>query len=474
MKAIDLNGYKTSLSINNSNSFKTKIGGFLTILLSLLTLLSIIAFGRNLIYRTNPIVNISYNFIQTPILNKNIPFLFFNVMTSRAIEIPNLNRMIYYSLVMIDADGNRNGPKVIYTYLNLISCNETEHFQNNVHNITNYLLSTPSLYKCVNHSDPNLQDMEGSYGNSRSVSWAIYGEICKNTTANNNFCLPRETIEKELNSYRSQIGIFNYYIDSNDYENPLKPTFYSTVFRSSLYNSRQDIYFLSLVDYYSDNGFILDSNNKMEGIVVSRQLSETLYSSNPEFTLRLIITLDNLKVKYQRLYDKVQKLAADVGGIVKFLSLIIFFINSLYGKISVMRYLLKQMTPYNIQLSKDNIKTTNKNNYFKIEQNSIQLSKIENSKLNPTSNLNVIRLNEVRKIKELDTTYSIFDYVRFYIRCLQNKKTKILSNIEIYLKNTLSIEKLLVILREYEDIQKSTFVNKEEIKKKCYSDIVNN
>ena len=77
------------------------------------------------------------------------------------------------------------------------------------------------------------------------------------------------------------------------------------VYLDHLYTTRQDVYYLTLIEYYSDNGFLLDANEKYDAYSMLRKESEALYTKNPEFTLRLIITLDNLTIKYQRLYDKV-------------------------------------------------------------------------------------------------------------------------------------------------------------------------
>ena len=473
MKAIDINPATLSMSLNNGIGFKTNFGGVLSLILGLLTLSSIFAFGRNLFYKTNPVINITQDWIQTPVLSKTKPIVFFNVMDARAQAIPEIDRMMNYSLVQIDADGNRKGPGVLYSYLNLVPCTNLDFFKENYRNITSYLIGDDSLYKCLNNSDPRLQDLEGSYGNVKSFSWAIVGQICKNTTENGNHCLPIETIESKLNSYRSQIGILNNYIDSSNYLEPIQFTFYSNVFRSSLYNSRQDVYYLTLIKYFSDNGFLLDDNNEFNAYSVLRHQSEALFSKNPEFTLRLIITLENLTIKYQRLYDKIQKLAADVGGIIKFLSIILAFISEIYGRVSVLEHIFKLFkTSDNLEKATPDKKCIQYDNYT---------SKSKISKLDASTNKDKIEINNLdaimkslRKNKnQKDDKITICDTFRFTFNCFHSKSSKILINVDKYLIKNFNNEKLIILLEEYNEVCNKLSINKNEIKRNCYEKLIN-
>lgn len=71
LQSLDLEPLKFTPYINNSQGYKTKFGGIKTILLIMLVILSIIAFGKELFLKSNPIVISSENYINYPIINKD-------------------------------------------------------------------------------------------------------------------------------------------------------------------------------------------------------------------------------------------------------------------------------------------------------------------------------------------------------------------------------------------------------------------
>lgn len=493
MRSIDINPTSLIMTIKkNSSGFQTKFGGFLTLILIILSILSFFAFGRNLIFKLNPIVYTSQSWIQTPILEKSKPIIFFNIMDINAQIYMDLKRMMNYTIVQIDADGNREAAPVIYTYMETVPCKNVSFYRDNkILNFSKVFIGDDESYQCLNNNDTNLLDLQGSFGNPRSVSWAINGKMCENSTENGNFCYPKEVIEKNFESFWSQIGIFQYYIDSSNYENPVQSNFFSSVIRSSLYNSRNDYYFFTLIDYNSDNGFILESIKNYNAFTISRHESESIYTTNPQWTIRIVLTLENLTIKYQRIYEKIQKLAADIGGFIKFFGLLFSFINMKYGKINILNYILDLYKPHN---NTKRISHIDQNNYQKESNSKINVKK------NNFININIKDINEYesknekdisnatkskfdKKINQsfylIDMNYKnmfndlkIIDIIKFYLNCAccYNKKVKILIKVKDYLNDIFSIENVIRIIENFQSSNENKY---EEIRKKCLEKILN-
>ena len=64
-----------------------------------------------------------------------------------------------------------------------------------------------------------------------------------------------------------------------------------------------------------------------------------MFNSNDNNFFRVILTLSTVKTKVNRSYIKVQKVAADVGGILKFMMVALFYFNFIFSKLYFLRYL---------------------------------------------------------------------------------------------------------------------------------------
>lgn len=142
-----------------------------------------------------------------------------------------------------------------------------------------------------------------------------------------------------------------------------------------------------------------------------------------------------MTIKYQRLYDKVQKLAADVGGIFKFFSIILAFISHLYGKVKIIEHIFKLFKTMDKVIIPDKKiiqydKYTSKSKISKLDI-STNKDKIENNNL--TAIIESLKKNNTQNNDKI----TLFDALRFTFNCFHTKSSKILINVDRYLKQKL-------------------------------------
>lgn len=218
-----------------------------------------------------------------------------------------------------------NGPANITTY-DLVRCSETNVFKENINNVKNYLVPSADSYFCLS-DNVNISDLKGKYGSQNGVDYIIQMIYCKEK----DICNPIDQIKQKFKQFFYNIIISDNYIDSNDYENPVKSTYSSYLLLASTINPRRDTIYLKRVDYISDNGSILEDINEYKGYIVDGFQTEIIYNPDANEIARTIIThqLKNLIIKRQ--YVKIQTVAANIGGFLKLCTTLSMIISKYYS-----------------------------------------------------------------------------------------------------------------------------------------------
>ena len=177
-------------SVFKKPSFKTPLGGILTLITLALTVVTAFYFGKDLYYRTNP--KLTYNKIVPETypsfnLTKDNFLLYFQIQDGTGVPLPaepNLYFHIYYFQAKVV---NGLGNPIIYNtvYLNSTTCDLSL-----VSNATFYNLKKMGQFKCLNLSNPDSQMngyQTGGYWDGEFVNY-FYMELsyCQGFTNNNN------------------------------------------------------------------------------------------------------------------------------------------------------------------------------------------------------------------------------------------------------------------------------------------------
>lgn len=128
----------------------SRAGGYLTVLLLILSLLSFVAFSRDFVYMLNPVYSVSEEVNPQPYLkNKNIFFAIAPVL-SGSVEIKEVNRYLDIQFGIIDTDGSRNSTdKAYYSFFGSSRCSENNtQFLSNSYNLSSFLAASNTSYFC--------------------------------------------------------------------------------------------------------------------------------------------------------------------------------------------------------------------------------------------------------------------------------------------------------------------------------------
>jgi hypothetical protein len=413
IKLVDLVGYRPSIFYLEQNKFKTCLGGIITIIILILTILATIGFGQDIFKRQNPTVLTNNNFIEPTLDVGQTTVIGYRLFYTGGVRIPDLDKLV--DVFVLHSVFRPDLSSTTVKRYEVIKCNEAEAYQLNMLNLTS-LIGKPEDYYCV----PNniTFALMGKYGAPINNHMHLRIGICKNSTQNNNRCYPEPVIRQKLASFFVSFLYKDSYIDAKDYSNPVKYYVTSNTLKSSSNNFRQDAYLYKNVSFCSDSGLILPDLQTTNHIQLDSILSSTSGDEKTEVFTNVIIGLTNIKINYQRSYIKIQDLSAQVGGIIKFFLLFFEFVLSFYSYVPFLESLYGSIFEYkeindNIQLEikKQNIKKVNEIQFVKVNVNEINNAQA-NVNLNKNYSYDFKEKISNRKIKP--TSYSSF---QIFCRC---------------------------------------------------------
>lgn len=347
MQNFDIFPYQPSLNVNETNGYKTGLGGILSILLSLCSLLSIGYFGKDLVFKLNPISSVSELYDSDPLLEYDKIHLSLGLGAAGGVPIPELESYVSFYFGYIDLDNTRTTPAQ-YGLFPAVKCVDyNEDYKNNTNNLKSFLQGVSSGYYCP---PPNFNyNLIGKYGRGRFLAWNIYVRFCNNATSPIP-CKSKEQTRKVLAQAFMGMVVTNNLINPLNFTDPVTHTYQSYIMRVSAFASRQDTLFFSKVKFKSDEGFLFESYKDKDSFVIDKKESDTIAEESPEFLFRLLVTLNNNYSEIRRVYQKIQKVAADVGGIVKFLLIIFSYTNYMFSKIQFLRYIKSRVKKHDEEI----------------------------------------------------------------------------------------------------------------------------
>lgn len=191
---------------------------------------------------------------------------------------------------------------------------------------------------------------------------------------------------------------------------------------------------------------------------------------NPVPFLRYIVSISPIQKTIIRQYIKVQKISADIGGILKFFIIISSFLNRIFSRVAFLFFSLKKEMEKKSSQVKKKIETVvlKENNYFPKERSKkdVESSKAELNKMGKIGKVEKIgsaclgfsqlSLNEKEKGNDKERSYFYY-FFKYYF----SSKSMNLRVIQKYHEDVYSFEKIL----EYNDLIKYLFtkVNLKEI-----------
>jgi hypothetical protein len=363
LRNIDLQSFNYEFTVDKNSSFKTALGGCLIVLLIVISVLAFVAFGRDFINKTSPTIYSSYSKTDNPVIPKS-QFKGYRIagaaMYRGGASIEDQDRILeIQSLTGITNPANEV-TTVFTPYFPDVCIERKNYTDSETQDLRSNFIGKPETYKCL--SEKIDHDINGSFGNPVFTIWMFTINRCANSTQNNNHCFPDEVINQRLEEFYLHLIFEEYYINSNDYEAPLKRYYNKKLITLSARSTRIDTLYFRSFEYISDNGFLIESKQSYFGHELVNHEKE-YHGVSGVAIYGAFFTCDNLNHQIYRIYIKVQKVIADTGGIIKFFSLLFSVIGNRYSMLKFYDYMIKRVISTN-KFEKNKIEIGNNVSFF--------------------------------------------------------------------------------------------------------------
>jgi hypothetical protein len=162
---LDFVSQRQQLYIFGKKTYKTNLGSILSILIILLSVLCFFGFGIDLLQKKKPEILLGKEFIQTPKISRS----HFNFLISPQLRggkvIPEVMRKLSFHLSFGLTDNSDPKNSTYFKEMELVFCNKTKNYKENIYNITSSTLIDSSISFCL--SDDFTEDLIGKFGNNK-------------------------------------------------------------------------------------------------------------------------------------------------------------------------------------------------------------------------------------------------------------------------------------------------------------------
>ncbi len=420
-KQLDNLSPKIVLFYKGFESHSSSISGIITILTYLIILILGMIFSIDFVFKKNPTTYFYKKFIYDIGV-----FSFNNKGIFHFIQLGDNNNMDYYnrSIIIIGVHEhtnitNKNFNISLYDHWIYEPCNN-QHIEDlkdylndfetsfyNSHCINKFYNKTTKKFININDSNFKYPIIEHGSSNPNSNPYGIYILRCQNNSELNITDCDDENISDKKAIEIDTIHIFfiDHYIDVTNYRYPLT-NFYHKISNKIVLSSYTINHLnFSPLKLNTHTGIIMNSNSEI--ISFNFDLNEKLITKEENTGIygSFYFWMQNQMNIYDRTYQKIQDVSASVSGIKILLTIIGYFINYLFAKITLINDLsndiLKKNDKNNKKINIQDFKSTNKSASSNIIFNElpIQFSKHK-------SNLKTKRENNILHNNMIDDNLS--------------------------------------------------------------------
>ena len=397
--------------------YKTRIGGFITILIIILTIALASIFSLELFLKKDPNVSTALKINEHPNTYQYPYPIFFMLAVRDSNDIPIINEKIYFPEGYIFKSILENGKVVSKKYqVNMVSCDkiidETFQYYNLIENID------LKNHYCLDNTNNDLSIGE-FWGNENFTMLQVKMFKCSNESNKVN-CENENFIKDFLSDNTVQIYSIKNYLNSNDHKNPLntgiEENFYYILegFHTTVFH------YLRELEIKDDDGLIFLKENIIKSFTVDSERNFINLSTKQNKFFSFAIQLTNTKEIYSRSYFKLQDLGAQVSSFYSIFMVVGSVILKFYHKSEYCLDLLNdffEIDASNININKisnhmkkakdaDNLvgKSTIDDLYSKISNKEIKLNrnKINNISLNISNIKNELDLDDTKNNNPID------------------------------------------------------------------------
>jgi hypothetical protein len=441
-KSLDLLGPDVKLTIQGHSSYKTFIGGVLTILLVMLSILAFFAFGMDIIQKREPSILYTKYLNKSSTYNVNESFVMMFAIVDQ-LGVPLLDQEkkfdFYLDAIQINTTSNSD-QKLISRRFQLRKCDPSIYPKE----VSEYTLVNISNYWCVPKG--YNESLWGSFGGD-AQTFRIELALCNNKTSGG-ICWDAERIYKSLPVFNLHYVIQDAILDGYNYTNPGKITYQNGFTKTNPNVYSRTIFWLKNINYYTDESILLQSLRSDRFLQIDRKESELLPQLETKVFFSHLVSLTRTEEAYYRSYIKVQGVFAYIGGFISSLKLLFLFLNRYITFPDILQLYFKKTRPLEFKPLNDTFieKSSNTNNFFNSDNITRPIRKENITK----QSLITINLTTGDKLFRILGCFGIKQKQANYIKKLNAMFNKTLS-VEKYCKLNKKVNVLeILLLKDYQ------------------------
>ena len=331
---LDSFGVGINFYLEGYKDYRSKLGGFITLIIYIITIVCGIFFSKNLFARDSPSVSTTSANYPNPskIIYPNDTFFIFGITVN---SLPFINESIYRPVGYIDTKIN-GSEELLRQNISVDLCDRVISEEYEYYDVIKHL--NLSNFYCIDLNQSKNNDIDNNefyinefWGNEgfRMMQIKIYN--CSAVAENTSECADNDIIKENLTSPIITYYTLKNYIDTNNYKKPfvrgLQETFYYVSYKKFISATQ----YLKHVQIHSDVGYLFSEEEIIEGHTVDSMIefSETEQEDGKIFTMSIQLT--NKIDIYSRTYNKLQDLGAQIGAVYGALHMVLAIIFQFYN-----------------------------------------------------------------------------------------------------------------------------------------------
>lgn len=372
LQKLDFISPKLTLNFNRQKTHSSIISGILTIISYTLIGIFSIYTSMDLILKKNPTAYSFLNVIDdVGTYNLNSSGMFHYI---QFVNLTDINILNYFQII---------GLKNSYTYALHGKREITDHYiyeyctkdmidSSNINKIIDESIYYQSLciskfYNStskitINYNDKNFNfpTIEHGASNKNGTFYGIFIQKCQNSSLNNYSCASEEEIDFYSLYLTIKFNVISQYINVKNYKNP----FVSFIYTLTDGYSDENYYTLNSLNFEpyilnTDNGFLFNNLYNDKSYYFS-QNDKKSYETSYGIICGIYFWMQNSALIYERKYQKIQDVLANIGGIMKVLITFTRFINNIFYKYQAYKDINKVINSY----TNEEEKNKNKKGHF--------------------------------------------------------------------------------------------------------------
>ena len=257
----------------------------------------------------------------------------------------NLSHTIFFYKLM-EANGSLVDPHIVTVVptlwilddaetkveiLNQNSCEKNINYpENKYKDLLNFDLTNFQCLSRTNGKDIYLEFIHSPYSN-KYIN--IYVARCKNTTENNNSCYSDEVINEQIQKSNFFLSFYSETTGLDHYnKDPISPSYLSKQIGVAVDFTNVNFYEFRQIIYETDEGFLFPKTQTKTAFSLDSATFRTiLYKAGKEFYIPNTLSVFQFSMnqeyadKYQRSYQSIQELIANIGGVSNLVFIVIKF-----------------------------------------------------------------------------------------------------------------------------------------------------